>query len=164
MWHKGWWIGSYCCFIRLSLLCSYFLFPLFCCSNMSLFHRLQHPSGHIHLLQHGVLHGLRGKFFALEHRGKTDIWSTSSPFSCSDLGLWRVVSHTFFPHSSLLGSENKLLPLAVIDILTYGNSNVIVNIQGTEQCRMQKVLLEDTWMIKFRSLLEEGWRRYPTAT
>lgn len=57
--------------------------------------RITVPSGNIHLLHYGFFHKLQGNFCS-------GAWNTSP--SCSDLCACRAVSHTFFPHSSLLCS------------------------------------------------------------
>jgi len=49
------------------------------------------------LLHHGLLHGLQGNLCSSPQ-------STSSPSFFSHLAAYRAVSHTFLPHSSLLGS------------------------------------------------------------
>lgn len=77
------------------------------------FHRLQLPSGHVHLLSCGVLHGLQCEYL-LHHcplhkpQGNIcfttvfpgDCRSTSFPSFFSDPGACRAVSHTFLltPH------------------------------------------------------------------
>ncbi|KAK4810884.1 hypothetical protein QYF61_013292 [Mycteria americana] len=106
-------------------------------SNMDPSHGLQFPSGHIHLLWFGVLHGLQGD--NLRHHGHlhglqrnlcSSTWSISSPSFFTDLGVCRVVSYfslpaavvqQFFPLLKYVITE-ALPPLLIVSALASGGS------------------------------------------
>ena len=83
-------------------------------------HRPQFPSGHIHLLQHGVLHRLQYGYL-LQHGLQGNLcscaWSTSSPSLFTNLGSYRVVLQ-MFSHSSLTTAAQWVLPLFSYTLLS----------------------------------------------